>query len=68
MDYSLYRLGAVVKEQTITTNSSDYLYGKLGHIVGFDEVIYSSGTNTIIKVKWSDGQTTSIHPSNVEVL
>jgi hypothetical protein len=60
-----------------TVNLYDYTKGRVvrakhsgefyGHIVGFDQVYFERGQETIIKVLWQDGEVQSIHPLNVEL-
>lgn len=40
--------------------------GSYGHVIGFDIVKYDNGYETILKVCWDDGDTTSIHPDNLK--
>lgn len=52
------------KGRVVRAKHSGELYG---HIVGFDQVYYADGRETIIKVLWQDGEVRSIHPLNVEL-
>jgi len=40
----------------------EYEYIKMGHVVGFELNNYGE---TIVRVKWNDGQENSIHPANL---
>lgn len=57
-----YPIGTVVKAKRI-------LYSKQaqwGHVVGFDRAYNDYGHETILLVRWEDGEKTAIHPGNVE--
>lgn len=37
-----------------------------GHVTGFDTIELDSGTNTILRVKWSNGIEKSVDPASVD--
>jgi hypothetical protein len=59
-----YEVGKVVKSKGlgIFGIESRIMYD---HVVGFSEVEYETGFETILLVRWQDGTTRPIHPNNV---
>jgi hypothetical protein len=74
MDFSQYTLGRVVRQydplplKSRSGISKPCFKGMYGHIIGFDVVEYDDGFDTILLVKWCDGNEFGIHPNAVEVL
>jgi hypothetical protein len=61
-----YKIGTVVRQN----KASNCLFTQKqlwGHIIGFSQVHYESGNETILVVRWENGEQYSVHPNNVEL-
>lgn len=67
INWADFRLGTVVKSLVAPARPlGDEPY--VGHIVGFKQVHYDTGFIIIPKVMWSDGTTSGIHPTAIELM
>ena len=42
--------------------------GDYGHVTGFTRSVYDDGYEVILRIRWDDGETRDIHPTNVDIL
>ncbi len=71
IDYGKYKIGAVVRDDAYGKRwypNKDWPTGFYGHITGFAVVEYDKFNEVILKVMWCDGDETTTHPTNVEVM
>jgi len=61
LDWGKFTLGRVVQLRTATDSY-------LGHITGFKLVELDTYFDTVVMVKWCDGQEYAVHPTDVILL
>jgi hypothetical protein len=61
-----YKIGTVVRQNKVTSSVFTAKPVQLwGHITGFSQVPYESCNETILMVRWENGEEYPTHPGNI---